>query len=137
MNTPDMVTTFAPAPAEASAETRCIHALLLADRLTVDRGAFKEPISTTPFAFRKGAGFVVLFRYGVAVLIGLTRSEEREILAQIAPGAGSPVEEERVEFVVTPDSEDGVTAMNIVQVREMSPARALVIADMLAKSVAL
>jgi uncharacterized Rmd1/YagE family protein len=123
-------------PAEGAPEGRFVHAVLLADRLSVDRTAFKEMVSATPFAFPKGKGFVVIFRYGVAVLVCLTRAEEREVLAQVAPGREA-IEEERIEFVVAPDSDDGITAMNVVQIKELTSARALVMADVLAKSVAL
>lgn len=50
----------------------------------------------------------------MAVLVGLTQTEERDVLAHLAPGK-APIEDERVEFVVASDGEDGVTAMNIVQ----------------------
>jgi uncharacterized Rmd1/YagE family protein len=120
----------------AEPEGRFVHAVLLADRLSVDRAAYKEMVSATPFAFPRGRGFVVIFRYGVVVLVCLTRAEEREALAQVAPGK-EMIEEERIEFVVAPDSEDGITAMNVVQVKELTAARALVMADVLAKSVAL
>ena len=44
-------------------------------------------ISTAPFAFRKGDGYVVAFRYGAAVLIGLDPDEEEESLRALAgPG---------------------------------------------------
>lgn len=112
------------------------HALLLGDRLSVDRQLFGDPVSTTPFAFREGDGFAVIFRYGVAVLVGLTQAEEQDVLARLAPGK-APIEDERIEFLVVADGEDSVTALNIVQLRELTAARALVMADVLAKSVAL
>ncbi len=121
---------------DRAAEPCWAHALLLGDRLSVDRQAFGEPVSTTPFAFRAGTGFVVIFRYGVAVLVGVGQAEEKAILARVAPDK-APIEEERVEFTVAPGGDDGITAMNIVQVKELTAARALVIADVLAKSVAL
>lgn len=121
---------------ESPAERRWAHALLLGDRLSVDRQLFGDPVSTTPLAFRKGDGFAVIFRYGVAVLVGLTETEEQDVLTRLAPGK-SPIEEERVEFLVTTDGDDGITAMNIVQMRELTAARALMMADILAKSVAL
>lgn len=128
--------TTGPARPEKAGEPCWAHALLLGDRLSVDRQAFGDPVSTTPFAFRRGAGFVVVFRYGVAVLVGLTGAEEQAVLAEIAPGKAA-IEEERVEFTVAAGSEDGITAMNIVQVKELTAARVLVMADILAKSVAL
>lgn len=131
-----MVTRMSQSNLEGPAERRWAHALLLGDRLSADRQLFGDPVSTSPLAFRKGDGFAVIFRYGVAVLVGLTQGEERDALARLAPGK-PPIEEERVEFLVAADAEDGITAMNIVQLRELTAARALLMADILAKSVAL
>ncbi|MFL5194034.1 MAG: RMD1 family protein, partial [Microvirga sp.] len=48
-------------------------ALLLGDRLEVAGLERSDVLSTAPLAFRAGQeGFVALFRYGVAVLVGLT-----------------------------------------------------------------
>ena len=66
-------------------------AALLGDRLIPDRTAQARVISTAPFAFRKGEGFVVAFRYGAAVLIGLDPTEEEETLSQLAGPAASTV----------------------------------------------
>lgn len=114
-------------------------AVLLGDRLTIDRSGHSDVISTAPFSFRKDGGYVVAFRYGAAVLIGLTPAEEKAALAQIAPEAAStaPSEEERIGIEIAPDHEDGPAATGILQIKELNPARALVIADVLAKSVAL
>lgn len=131
-----MVIRMSQSNSESPAERRWAHALLLGDRLSVDRQLFGDPVSTSPLAFRKDDGFAVIFRYGVAVLVGLTEAAEKDALARLAPGK-VPIEEERVEFLVTAEAEDGITAMNIVQLRELTAARALVMADVLAKSVAL
>jgi uncharacterized Rmd1/YagE family protein len=112
--------------------------VLLGDRLTIDRSGHSDVISTAPFAFRKAGGYVVVFRYGAAVLIGLSPEEEAAAIRMIAPDAkGAVVEEERVAFEVVPDAEDGPTAAGILHLKTLDPARALVMADILAKSVAL
>jgi uncharacterized Rmd1/YagE family protein len=121
-----------------AAATKWAHAVLLGDRLTIDRSVQSDVISTAPFAFRKAGGYVVMFRYGAAVLIGLSPEEETAAIRLISPDAkGTVVEEERVAFEVVPDAEDGPTAAGILHLKSLDPARALVIADILAKSVAL
>ena len=114
-------------------------AALLGDRLSPDRAAQARVISTAPFAYRKGEGFVVAFRYGAAVLIGLDSTEEEETLSLLsgpALQAGSR-EEERVGLEIVPGQEEGLTATGALQLRELTPAHALVLADILGKSVAL
>ncbi len=112
-------------------------AVLLGDRLIPDRAAQARVVSTAPFAFRKGDGFVVAFRYGAAVLIGLSLAEEEESLSLLSgPVAQTGArEEERIglEF----GQEEGLTAAGTLQVKDLSPAHALVLADILGKSVAL
>ena len=114
-------------------------AVLLGDRLNPDRAAQTRVVSTAPFAFRKGDGFVVAFRYGAAVLIGLRLVEEEESLALLSGPAGyaGTREEERVGLEIVPGQEEGFTAAGALQLKELTPAHALVLADILGKSVAL
>jgi required for meiotic nuclear division protein 1 len=115
------------------------HAILLGDRLAVDRTGYSGVISTTPFCFRKGDGYVALFRYGAAVFIGLSHSEEAEALAQLmtdtAPGVAR--EEESVTIELRPSEDEGFSAAGQLQLRDLTGAHVLVLADVLAKSVAL
>ncbi|MDB5739944.1 MAG: hypothetical protein JWP16_984 [Alphaproteobacteria bacterium] len=124
----------------ASVSTRlAARAVLLGDRLTVDRSGHTGVISTAPFAYRKGDGYVVVFRYGAVVLAGLSGDEERAVLDEIAPekAHSGPREEERIGIEVRPDQEEGLAANGALQVRELTAAHILVLADILAKSVAL
>src|SRR6202022_3127129 len=85
-------------------------------------------------------GIAVLFRYGVAVLIGLSPEEERGFLEKLAPrieGKLSPFEEETATIELNGEMEDQVPAGGPIYLREMSPERLLVISDVLAKSVVL
>jgi len=112
-------------------------AVLLGDRLSPDRAAQARVFSTAPFAFRKGEGFVVAFRYGAAVLIGLDPAEEEETLSLLA---GTPVgarEEERIGLELGASPDEGLTAAGVLQLRELTQAHVLVLADILGKSVAL
>ena len=121
---------------DQTAVPRWAHAVLLGDRLMVDRSVQSDVISTAPFAFRKAGGYVVVFRYGAAVLIGLSPEDEADAVRIIAPGA-KIIEEERVGFEIVPEAEDGPTATGILCLKSLDPARALVMADILGKSVAL
>jgi hypothetical protein len=56
-----------PQTPEASVRAR---AVLLADRITVDRAGQPGLVSTAPLCFRRDDGFAVVFRYGAV------RSEE-------------------------------------------------------------
>ncbi|HEY4275061.1 MAG TPA: RMD1 family protein [Rhizomicrobium sp.] len=112
-------------------------AVLLGDRLILDRTSEARLVSTAPFSFRKGDGYVVAFRYGAAVLIGLSRTEEEESLTRLA-GAATPQagrEEERITLEL--GAEEGLSASGALQLRELTPQHALVLADILGKSVAL
>ena len=114
-------------------------AVLLGDRLTIDRSGHAGVISSAPFGYRKEGGYVVMFRYGAVVLIDLAAMDETAVLDKIAreSGLAGPIEEERIRIEIRPGQEEGQVANGVVQVRELTTAHALVIADVLAKSVAL
>ncbi|MBN9544662.1 MAG: RMD1 family protein [Alphaproteobacteria bacterium] len=112
-------------------------AVLLGDRLSPDRAAQARVISTAPFAFRKGEGFVVAFRYGAAVLIGLDPAEEDETLALLAGPPAGAREEERIGLELGSGQDEGLNAAGVLQLRELTQAHVLVLADILGKSVAL
>lgn len=114
-----------------------VHALLLGDRLVADRSSNPDMVSSAPFCFRKGEGYAVVFRYGALVLVGLAPAEEEAVLARYAQSPQPPIEEERVELVLAPDQDEGLTADGRLQIRALTPAHVLVLADILAKSIAL
>ncbi|WP_046865528.1 RMD1 family protein [Microvirga massiliensis] len=115
-------------------------ALLVSDRIDLMGLERADVLATNPLAFRAGEGFVVLFRYGVAVLVGLTPLEEDEVLRNLQPRISGPLDkvEETAEIEIAPDQEDGkIPPGGPIQVRDLSPDRLVVIADALAKSAAL
>jgi uncharacterized Rmd1/YagE family protein len=119
--------------------TLSARAVLLGDRLILDRASQSRVLSIAPFSFRKGDGYVVAFRYGVAVLIGLTPPDEEETLSSLA-GSVAPLagrEEERIGIEVVAGQEEGLTAGGILQIKALTAAHVLVLADILGKSVAL
>jgi uncharacterized Rmd1/YagE family protein len=116
------------------------HALHLGDRINT-MGFENEALSAVPLAVRVGkAGIAVLFRYGVAVLIGLSPEDETGFLERLKPRVGGKLqrfEEETAVVALAGETEDQVQAGGPIQLRDMSLERLLVIADVLAKSVVL
>jgi required for meiotic nuclear division protein 1 len=116
------------------------HALQVGDRINT-MGFEGEALSAVPLAIKVGkAGIAVLFRYGVAVLIGLSPEDEAGFLAKLTPRIGGKLarfEEETAIIERANEPEDQVQVGGPIQLREMLPERLLVIADVLAKSVVL
>lgn len=116
-------------------------ALLLGERIDVAGLDRSDAISTTPLAFRVGReGHAILFRYGALVLIGLSVVEEDELVRGLKPriaGAFSRPEDESVIIEIAPDRDDQIAPGGPISMRDLSPPRLLVIADVLAKNVAL
>jgi uncharacterized Rmd1/YagE family protein len=128
-------------PAAAAPRRLTARAILLGERIDTAGLERSDVIATTPLAFRSGVnGQVVLFRYGAAVLIGLSPVEEDEVLRGLRPRIASPfarLEDETVAIEIAPDAEEQVVPGGPITVRELSPPRLIIIADALAKNVAL
>jgi required for meiotic nuclear division protein 1 len=116
------------------------HALHVGDRINTT-GFEGEALSAVPLAIRIGkAGIAVLFRYGVAVLIGLSAEDEAALLERLSSRIGGRLarpEEETATIELAGETEDQVSAGGPILVRDMSPERLLVVSDVLAKSVVL
>lgn len=116
-------------------------ALLLGDRLDIAGLERSDVLSSAPLAFRAGQeGFVALFRYGVAVLVGLTPIEEDEVirgLGQRIVGEFARHEEETAIIEISPDKEDQIPPGGPIYIKKLSTERLIVIADALAKSASL
>jgi uncharacterized Rmd1/YagE family protein len=116
------------------------HALYVGDRINT-MGFESEALSAVPLAIRVNkTGIAVLFRYGVAVLIGVSPEDEIGFLGRLKPRIGGlfqRFEEEIAIVTVGGEAEDQVPAGGPIQLRNMLPERLLVIADVLAKSVVL
>jgi uncharacterized Rmd1/YagE family protein len=125
-----------PAPVRCTAR-----ALLLGERIDTAGLERSDVISTAPLAFRVGAsGYAVLLRYGVVVLLGLSPIEEDEVLRGIMPrviGPYAKIEDEVATIEIAPDRDDQVTTGGPISVKDLTAPRLLVIADVLAKNVAL
>ena len=98
-------------------------------------------VSTTPVAFRiHTSGLVVLFRYGVVVMIGLPPHEQAAFLATLKPRIVSEFpqyEEEVAQIQLCDDSGETVQPGGPICLKSFSDDRLLVVADAVAKSTAL
>jgi uncharacterized Rmd1/YagE family protein len=130
-----------PLPQASSPRRLTIRALLLGERLDIGGLERSDTISTTPFAFRVGEhGLVALFRYGAAVMAGLSPVEEDDLLRKISArvsGPYKPLEDEIVTVLLDGSNDDQIPPGGPLQLKELTPERFLIIADALAKSVAL
>lgn len=115
-------------------------ALILGERIDTAGLERSNVINTVPLAFRVGGGYAVLFRYGVAVLIGLSPIEEDETVRGLGPRIVSPAkrgDDETATIEIGPDQDDQIDPGGAIKVKDLSPARLVVIADALAKNVVL
>ncbi|HVV61436.1 MAG TPA: RMD1 family protein [Pseudolabrys sp.] len=129
-----------PPLASVQATRLTARALLLGERLDTAMLERSDLISTTPLAFRVDGGYAVLFRYGIAVLIGLTPVQEDELLRGLTPRVVGPfakTESESALIELKSDQDDQIAPGGPIIVRDLSTPRLLVIADVLAKNVAL
>lgn len=135
MNVPPSV---ALAPVQTSRLTA--RAMVLGERLDTAQLETGDVISTAPIAFRADGGYAVLFRYGIVVLIGLSPVREDELLRGLRPrviGAFANPESESALIEINPQQDDQIVPGGPITVRDLSAPRLIVIADVLAKNVAL
>jgi uncharacterized Rmd1/YagE family protein len=118
-----------------------IRALLLSDRIETSNLEHDGVVSTVPLTFKYGqGGLVTLFRYGVAVLIGLTAAEEEEMLRRLQPRLVAPIkpfEEETALIELAPDKDEQILPGGPIMLKTIAPDRLTIIADALSKSVVL
>src|SRR5271157_198463 len=116
-------------------------ALIVGDR--IDTAGLERPdtISLLPLAFRIGeTGMVALFRFGVAVMVGLSPLEEEDTLAKLQSrvyGERARGDDEYAVLEIAPESDEQKSSGGPIQIKNLSPQRFLVVADALAKTVAL
>jgi uncharacterized Rmd1/YagE family protein len=130
------------APQVETAPTRLTaRALIVGDR--IDTAGLERPdtISLLPLAFRVGErGMVALFRFGVAVMVGLTPLEEEDTLQKLkwrVSGERARGDDETAVLEITPEGDEQKAVGGTIQIKNLSPQRFLVVADALAKTVAL
>src|SRR6202022_4814631 len=97
------------------------HALHVGDRINT-MNFEGEILSAVPLAIQVNrTGIAVLFRYGVAVLIGLSPEDETGFLERLKPRIGGKVtrfEEETAIVALASEAEDQVQAGGPIQLRD-------------------
>lgn len=135
-----MAETLTPLSKPLELEQLNARAIVLGERIDTAGLERRDAISTAPLAFRVGNGLVVVFRYGVAVMVGLDPLAEDEVLRGILPRVLSPVaarEEETLLVAAVEDQAEGVQPDGVLRIGAFTPDKLLVVADALAKSAAL
>jgi required for meiotic nuclear division protein 1 len=117
------------------------HAVLLGERIDARGFEAEQVAAAAPLGLRVGReGLAMVFRYGAVVFVAADPAEEAAFIERLKPRIVSPItpaEEETALIRAAPAAEDSITPAGVIQLREHSPERLSVIADVLAKSVAL
>ena len=118
-----------------------VRALLLGDRIETAGLERSDVLSTLPLAFRAGEqGIVALFRYGVAVMVGMSPLEEDEVIRRLGwPGYRSDKPARRRNRPGRDRAGQRRPAYDtgIIAVKALTTEHTLLIADALATSVVL
>jgi uncharacterized Rmd1/YagE family protein len=116
-------------------------ALLLGDRIDTAGLERSDMISATPLAFHAGTnGFVALYRFGVAVMVGLSPLEEDDVLTHVKLRVSGPhehIDDESAILEISSELADKIPPGGAIAMKDLSEQRLLVVADALAKSVSL
>lgn len=116
-------------------------ALLLGDRIDIGGLERADTISSAPLAFHVGErGRVALYRFGVAVFVGLSPLEEDDVLAKLDKrivGLRARRDDETATLDIAADNDDKIAPGGPIGMKDFSDERFLVVADALSKSVAL
>src|ERR1700758_3621941 len=99
------------------------HALQIGDR--INTAGFEGPLlSNAPLAVRVGSqGLAVVFRYGVAVFVGLTADEEAEFLERLQSrtfGKISPHEDGWAKIQIAKEGDEPIPVGGPILVRDLS-----------------
>lgn len=114
-------------------------AMYLGQRIELKQFRSTQYLAINPLVIKHGhEGIVVLFRYGVAVMYGLSALEENRLQEELAPYIRDPlveIEEESLDIRVKQDS-DGFAEGSLC-LNDLSIQRLQLVAGVLAKSVVL
>jgi len=118
-----------------------VRALLLGDRIETAGLERHNVLSTSPLAFRiEGGSFIVLFRYGVVVLFGMTPLQEDEIIRTLdgrIVGRFAQREEEFAQIEIAADKDEHITPSGTIVLKALLPEHVLIIADAVATNLIL
>ena len=124
-----------------SSRRATVRALLLGDRIDTTGLERPDVLSTTPLCFRVEEGaFEVLFRFGVAVLVGMTPLQEDEVIRSLGGrivGRYSHPELETAQIEIAPDKDEQIAPNGTITLKALLPEHVLIIADSVATNVIL
>jgi len=117
-----------------------VRALLLGGRLELKGLESGRVLPALPLMISAGEhGYAVLFRYGAVVLFNVAPVEEMSFLNHLRPLLRDPFDTpdtELTEITIDPSKDERVEN-NVISVKDTSPERLQVVADIFAKSVVL
>jgi len=115
-------------------------ALQLGERLDVRGFEPPQTVSQSPLAFRLGGGLAAVYRSGAVVFLGVAPDAQEALLEQLRlrlVDPAQPPETETALLLADARGEDAVAGSGKITLLDTSDARLLIVADVLAKSVAL
>ena len=116
-----------------------IHALLLGERIDLNGLRGGDRLGVSPLVIPHGQGIAVLFRWGAVVSFGIEPVEEASLLRHLRDFVIEPFphpEEEQLTLELAPDSDERPEGAAL-KLKEFTVERIQLVADVLAKSVAL
>ena len=100
-----------------------------------------DVVALSPLAFRPAdGGLVAVYRFGAIVFFGVDAATQAQTIEALAPRVtdpASPHEVEAVTLVAATGAEDAIVGAGKIALVDFNEARLLIVADALAKSVAL
>jgi uncharacterized Rmd1/YagE family protein len=118
-----------------------VRALLLGDRIDTQDLERDDVLATMPLTFRVGReGIVSLFRFGVAVLFGMSPIEEDEVVRKLEGRISGKLparEEEPAQIEIGAAEDEQITPSGAITLKKLTTEHALLIADALATTVML
>ena len=116
-------------------------ALLVSERIDTQGLERDDVLSALPLAFRVGeSGIVVLFRFGVVVLFGMSPMQEEEVIRSLDGRVIAPYgsrEQETAQIQLLPVGDDQILPTGVITLRRLTTEHVLLIADALATTVIL
>ncbi len=115
--------------------------VLLGERIDVRGFGPPDVVALSPLAFHPpSGGLVAVYRFGAIVFIGVDQATQEQTIAALAPRVvdpASPQEIEVVSLATAAGAEDNIVGEGKIALVDFTEARLLIVADALAKSVAL
>ena len=116
-------------------------ALLVGERIDTQGLERDDVLCALPLTFRFGeSGIVVLFRFGVAVLFGMSPLQEEELIHNLVGRIIAPYEsrdQETAQIQLSSVGDDQILPTGVITLRRLTTEHVLLIADALATTVIL